>query len=209
MRKICSSLNNELSSLQSQLVDQQSLFSQSDLDRVRGLSHRINSATALVNSHASIVTIFNALDNVIADPVQFLTFNYNRSDDIRKPTLSLSAVATEFDEIIFQDGIMKNNSITGQFRIDSVNLATQPIDEERLELGLEQVVNVNLSTELPVSDINYSGASIDAAELILNSDEPVDDFDSDGEINGEADGVLGTNDEAAVDGGLPGDDSQF
>lgn len=170
-------LKSELSSLQQELVAQKNLFSQSDLDRVRNLDYRIDAASQLVNNHASLLTIFNALDNVIADPLQFLTFDYDRKEDVRRPRLSLSAVAAEFDEVIFQDGILRNNAITSRFGIANVNLSTQPIDQERLELGVQQVVSINLAAELSVSDINFTGfvSTPQGDDVFANSD----DFDGD------------------------------
>lgn len=190
------SLKSELSSLQQDLVAQKNLFSQSDLDRVRNLDYRIDTANDLVNGHASLLTVFNALDSVIADPVQFLSFNYDRVEDTQRPHISLTAVAEEFDEVIFQDQIMRNNAITSRFNVANVNLSTQPIDPERLELGVRQVVNVNLTAELAVSDINFTGfVSAGDDNLIINSDEP----------NVDA-GLVGDQDTADIDNGSAGDD---
>jgi len=150
-------LKSELDGLKEQLVSQKNLFSQADLDRVRNLDYRIDAASQLVSSHASLLTVFRALDNTIADPIQLLNFSYDRKEDQNTPRVTLAAVASEFDEVIFQEQILASNPMTRGFKVANVNLATVPVDQERLELGVRQVVNINLTAELSVPDINFTG----------------------------------------------------
>lgn len=150
-------LEAQLQGLKQDLVEQKNLFNQNDLDRVRNLDTRIDAATLLINSHASLLTIFNALAENVADPVQFLSFNYDRREDARTPKLALSAIAKNFDEVIFQKKIFTDAQLTNNLFVNSVSLTTQPVDQERLELGVEQVVNLNMSVELALSDINFTG----------------------------------------------------
>lgn len=151
------SLQAQLQGLKEDLVAQKNLFNQTDLDRIRNLDNRIDAATQLVQGHVSLLTIFSALAENITDPVQFLSFNYDRREDARTPKLALSATAKDFDEVIFQKKVFGDAKITGNFFVDNVSLSTQPVDQERLELGVEQVVNVNLTADLVLSDINFTG----------------------------------------------------
>lgn len=150
-------LQSQLSQLQQELVSKQQSFNQADLDRIKNLDDRIDAAAKLVDNHASLIAIFNALEKTVADPVQFASFNYNRAENIDSPELTISARADQFDEIIFQEQILKNNAITDTFDAVEVSLTTQPIDPEQLELGVQEVVNVNFKTTLSLSDINFTG----------------------------------------------------
>lgn len=150
-------LSKQLHSLQQELISQKSLFSQTDLNRVRNLDYRIDAVRDLINSHASILTLLRALDRTIAEPVQLLSFNYERKEDIARPTLALTAAAQEFDEVIFQEQILSGNAVTDGLTVESVELNTQPIDQEQLDLGVEQVVHVVMRSELPMDEINFNG----------------------------------------------------
>lgn len=185
------SLEAELSNLKEALVSQKNLFNQSDLDRVRNLDYRIDTAKLLVNSHASVVTVLDALEQSVVAPVQLLSFNYNRLEDQRTPQLSLTAVAEEFDEVIFQEQVFSNIPLTSLFEVTNVALKTQPVNPERLELGVQQVVNLELTTTLSVSDINYTGfGSGDVISPIVPNQEfsPVISSDDEeaGEVSGES-----------------------
>lgn len=205
------SLTSELNGLKEDLVAQRDQFNQADLDRVRNLDYRIDAARQLVNNHASLLTVLNALDETIADPVQLLSFNYNRTEDPRRPRLALSAIASQFDEVIFQERVLSGNAVTSNFAVADVNLSTQPIDPEQLELGVEQVVNINLAAELAVSDINFTGFPSDGAEggaLPEQSEAAaVNDADTDAADGSTDDGTNDTANDSEIESAAASDTS--
>src|SRR5690606_19237035 len=80
--------------------------------------------------------------------------------------------------VIFQQSVFANAQLTNNLYVNNINLVTQPVNQERLELGVEQVVNVNMSVELALSDVNFTGYVARPAEgggLTL----PPDNADSD------------------------------
>lgn len=166
------SLESSLKNLQQELIAQKTLFSQADLDRVEDLDKRISMAKQLVDSHASVHKILVALDQVVADPVQFLGLEYDRTEDPRQPRLILSAVAKEFNEIIFQEQILSANPITRNFEMSDVSLSTQPINPEQLELGVHEVVSVTMLAELSPAEINYTGLSVPLPPLNSDNSNP-------------------------------------
>lgn len=161
------SLESQLAGLKEELVSYKSSFNQTDLDRIKNLDQRIDSAMRLVESHASLTTVLRALENTVTDPVQILSFNYNRVENFRQPKLTLSAVATEFDQVIFQEQVLGNFPVTEGLDTVAVNLTTQPINPAVPELGTQEVVTVTLEADLSLSEINYSGsAAVPAAQQL-------------------------------------------
>lgn len=150
-------LQTKLGELQKELVARQQSFNQADLDRLKNLDQRIDTASSLVNNHASVVSILDALQKTVTDPVQLVSLNYDRTQNDGMPRLEVVALADEFDEVIFQEQILRNNAITDGFDAAEVVLTTQPIDPERLELGVQEVVSVTFEAELSVSEVNFTG----------------------------------------------------
>ncbi len=198
------SLESNLRSLREELVAQKTLFTQSDLDRVQDLDNRIDSAKQLVNSHASVQKILIALDQVVADPVQFLGLSYDRTEDPRQPRLVLLALAKQFNEVIFQEQILSANPITRNFEMTDVSLSTQPVDGERLELGVQEVVTVTMTSELSLGEINYTGLSAQLPSLDSDNSTQNTDGDSDATDQQNSDEALQTT-EVSDDGGVTGE----
>jgi len=195
-------LKSELDGLKEQLVSQKNLFSQTDLDRVRNLDYRIDAASQLVSNHASLLTVFRALDNTIADPIQLLNFSYDRKENHNSPRVTLAAMASEFDEVIFQEQILASNPMTRGFKVANVNLSTVPVDQERLELGVRQVVNINLTAELSVPDINFTGFTAVSSALpsapVTTSESIMDEFEDTDAAAGESTQTTQSADEAQI-----------
>jgi len=164
------SLESNLKNLQQELIAQKNLFTQTDLDRVQDLDQRITAAKQLIDAHASVHKVLIALDQVVADPVQFLGLVYDRTEDPRRPRLTLSAVAKQFNEVIFQEQILSANPVTRNFVMSDVNLSTQPVNPERLDLGVQEVVSVTMVSELSLAEVNYTGLSVQLPSLDSDSD---------------------------------------
>lgn len=153
------SLTSNLTSLQEQLVEERNAFNHSELQRIQNLDLRIDTAAQLVNQHASLLTIFRALENTVADPVALRSFDYSRVKDLQNPTVTLAATAEDFDTVLFQQQVLANNETTSGVSISSIALTHSEDETGQPDRNSESVVELEFVTEIGAGAINYRGTS--------------------------------------------------
>lgn len=175
-------LNNNLNGLRAQLVEESEAFNQSELERIKKFVARIDVATSLINQHVSVLTIFDALEKTVAEPVALTSFSYDREEDMDSPVVTLEASTEKFDSVIFQQQIMRGNSVMRNIAVEKVALSIEPIDDERPEAGLQQIVTLELVTDIPAEVINYRGAAETFIEGTNSAAIPTDSEGQAGEV---------------------------
>lgn len=172
------SLDGNLASLQGALVEERNAFGHSDLERIQNLDQRIDTATRLVNQHASLLTIFRALESTVADPVELTSFAYDRVKDMQNPTVTLAAKAEDFDTVLFQQQVLANNETTSGISISSIALTNEASDPDQPNREAETVVTLEFLAEVGLGAINFRGTTQsfrEVAQTIPNREEATTD----------------------------------
>jgi len=105
----------------SQLVAEKNKFSESDIESVRELDKRIESAKIRLANHVSVVSVFKALEESTAQSMLLKTFEYTREDDA-SPKVVLTAETKIFNSVLFQREILSANAVFAKSVFSDIGL---------------------------------------------------------------------------------------
>ncbi|GEM_PF-511169 len=137
------------------LSEEQNAFSQSDLEHVRDLENRMNTADAILNKHVSVHAVLTALEKSTLATTQLTELAYSKEPD-GSLLLNVYTKIPDFNATLFQREILTGNTILSGAEI--IELAYNDITAEEdgaLPVIEEAQVTYLLSKILLPSDIPY------------------------------------------------------
>lgn len=105
-----SSITRNLESLKAQLATERNRFSTADIETIKLLDKRLNTAAQLVNESAAPSAIFADIEKIVASNIQFSGIKYKYLPN-RQYELALTGRAEEFNEVIWQRELLSGASI--------------------------------------------------------------------------------------------------
>jgi hypothetical protein len=94
-------IEGQLEAVKQALTAEREKFSQSDIESVRELDKKLKIAGERINSHISVLSIFEALELSAVQSLRFIEFSYKRLND-EAPIVMLKGTTGRFDSVIFQ-----------------------------------------------------------------------------------------------------------
>lgn len=170
-----SSVDKSLESLKTQLVEQRNKFSATDIESIKLLDKRLNSAEQLVNESAAPSAIFADLESIVSDSVYFSGASYKYLPN-RQFQIALTGRATEFDEVLWQQELLKGGNILKNAEISEYDYSVEGETEGATVSTGDAVLTFVISSTQPTSVIPYvpainpeEGSSTSTADLEMDA----------------------------------------
>lgn len=141
------------------LLDQERQnFRQSQLEEVRRFDARLRLAQGILDRHAAPSVIFDELEPVVVESVQFTQFNYTR-DPGGGATLSLTGLTDSFDILLFQREVVKQSALLSAAEIIQVQFGGNRNVIEGTDRGPVETPAVSETSESQVT-FSFEDAAI-------------------------------------------------
>lgn len=164
-------LSQELEQQKERLASERERFSQTDIQRIKDIDNRIDTAQERLDKHLAVSGIFTALETTTIDPVHFLEFFYSRTiDDV--PTVTFTGSASDYDAVLFQREVLKANPVLADVKVHEVTYAP---NAEGTELATH-AITFALDGTLDEASISYEPQN---QETISEIGELVDTVEND------------------------------
>lgn len=125
--------DNKLTALKQELAESRSSFQQGDIESIRELEQRLQSAYFLMNQHLSVSSLLDALERRTLQNVQFTSFAYERRSS-GNASVNLGGKSSRFNTVALQGTEFTSESAFESSLFSDINIV---IEEETL---LEHVV---------------------------------------------------------------------
>jgi hypothetical protein len=147
------------------IEEAQSLFRQDQIDSLLALEAQLNSASTLLDRHASPLRIFYELEQNVLQDVQLSSFVYTRE----VPTeafLTIEAQSLDFDEALVQRETLQRSMILGNLDVTEV-VYGEPSEgssgdggSPASSVGGLDLVKFKIEGAIPITNIAYQTAQI-------------------------------------------------
>lgn len=154
--------DNRLKSAQEQLAQEQSAFNTDDIARLQRLDARLSTANSILEDHVSIASLLTTLERLVAQPVTFGTFTYERTG--AGHTITLLSGTDTFDAAMFQRTLLEENELFADVSLDDVSIGEneQQTDSEEGEAqsgSTEERVSVTFTLTANAGAFQYDPAA--------------------------------------------------
>lgn len=146
-------MEKQLDTYKENLAIERNQFNQADLENIRELEGRMNTALGILNRHVSVHSILSALESTTLKTVQIVGFSYTKEID-DSLNLSLAISTADFNSALFQREIFSGDSILGA-AITSSMLYVDPEPTELTGFLPANEVTYVMSKKILVSDVPY------------------------------------------------------
>ncbi len=189
------SLHNQVNAQKQKLTQEKSQFGQGDIESILQLESLIATAKQKMDAHISIPRIFTALENSTLEALQIKEFSYKREND-NPPEILLTASASNFNDVLFQNEVLKANPILKSASFSKIILTTLlPTDTEFKPTSSNE--------EDPIPSIDFEiGINVDPALVNYEPPQVVSTSSASTTSSGSSADSLPTNDFGA---GVTGD----
>jgi len=164
-------IDAQLVSEKERLSVERDSFNQADLEKVRELESRMDTAFSILDRHVSLHSVFKALEVVTLRPVQLYGFEYTK-DLNNSLNLTLLARTKNFNNALFQREILSGNAILNGATISDIKY-TGSEPEDGLPAASEEV-QFTITKKLSVGDIPYTGSSVTSDDSFTITDSFTD-----------------------------------
>lgn len=147
------SLDVQIGVKEEALAAEQKQFNEGDIESVRDLDKRIKIAQERLNSHVSVLAIFEALERSTVESLQFIRFSYQRLND-QFPTVTFTGTSDRFNNVLFQREILSSNPILAGSSFAEIQL--QSGVDENDPFKVEETVTFTLQKQIDTSLIGYT-----------------------------------------------------
>ena len=169
------SAENALEAEKLHLIEERKRFDQSEIERLRALDLRLEEATDLMQTQASISDFLANMESSVSDEVRLSALTMTREDDLFG--IEIEAVAPDFNAIDFQRAVFDGGTLLEDALYSDFLL--QPIEDTG-----EAIVSHKIGLMLPVSATPYVGVvpteNTENTENLENTDSRDDISDSSG-----------------------------
>jgi len=160
------SIDQQLSKVKADLALERESFNQADLEQVRELEKRMNTAYGILNRHVSVHSIIDALEKTTLAPVQLLTLDYIK-DTNNTLELSVTASAPDFNTSIFQREVVSGSNILAGAEFSEIAFTNAESAGAQVTSDSVEEVTFTITKQLSTSDIPYLAPSLaPVAELV-------------------------------------------
>ena len=152
-------LDSQLQAQKDALVTEKDKFNQSDIDSIRSLDVKIDTAKRRMDLHLSLLPVFEAFEKNISQTLELNSFNYTREND-ENPVVSVAGKATILNNLMFQNKVFFTNPILSGSTFEEYALNTVPPDDTKVGNvdadDLETTIVFNVTHTIPSSLIPYT-----------------------------------------------------
>ncbi len=176
-RKLNNDLEKEVLALNSVI----SSFSEEDMQKIINLDTRLVQAKDRLTHTASIVSLFDAIEDSTIESIQIKNLEIKRLDDT-KLTIESEMLADSFDSVLFQRGVLKRDGKLSVTDISDLVLQnssknnevstesqTSTPDDVTVSFKAELSIDTNLIPHVPVSERQDAMGQADVGEMSTNS----------------------------------------
>lgn len=171
--------DNRLAAVRMELDAERASFAQGDLLRIKHLEQRLNATRSLLDSHVSLVRVFEALERSTIGPVRLTGLSFERL--LGQPvTLSASAQTADVNAALFQRQVYADDATLQGLGLSRVTVEAM---EDDAVSGRTQV-RFTLSGNFGRNEIGYQPGMMpnEATDSF-----PMDEMDEVFEVDGEGD----------------------
>ncbi len=179
-----SSVDKSLESLKTQLVEQRNKFSATDIESIKLLDKRLNSAEQLVNESAAPSTIFEDLEKIVSESVYFSGASYKYLPN-RQFEIALTGRAAGFNEVLWQQELLKGGNILKNAEISKYDYSVEGETEGSKVSTGDAVLTFVISSTQPTSAIPYV-PTVNLEESSSTADVEIDTTATSAEEDGSA-----------------------
>jgi hypothetical protein len=151
------SIESQLISAKERLSQERNQFNQSDLERVRELEKRMNTAFSILDTKVSLYKLFTTLEETTLRPAKISGFEYKKTVD-NSLDLALTVDTSDFNTALFQREIFSSNSILKGSEISEISY-TDGLNASVEDAPVKSNVSFIVSKKLTSSDIPYTASS--------------------------------------------------
>lgn len=116
-------VDRSLNSLKAQLATEQQRFAVSDIERIRQLDNRMQSAMTLLEQSSAPSRIFSDIEAIVASNIYFSSMTYERLPN-NQFNIELIGRATDFNQALTQRELMANSQILQDAEISAYDYTT-------------------------------------------------------------------------------------
>ncbi len=173
-------------------------FNEEDLKRVTEFNERLITSKLLIETHASIVSLLQAIENSTAKNVEFKSIDIARTDKSMFSVIGLLSTES-FDGALFQRSSYIAADIIKNPLFTDVKLVQVKEDEESSSASLEKRVELKVTFNFAVADVLYTPLVTNESELPQEESNDADEpMSSRNDTTAEALAVSGTANETTI-----------
>lgn len=173
------SVNAQLSSDKNSLLAERDSFNQADMERIRELDLRMQSAFDILNRQVSLTSLLHMLEEKTVRPVQIYGLEYTKGVD-NSLNLALQVRSGNFNNALFQREEFFNDPVLAGATISEVEFIQSEL-ESKSDLAV-QGVSFLITKTLSTSDIPYTVTlKRDLTDTIPDSAENIDTIPLEGD----------------------------
>lgn len=147
------SIDTQLVAEKDRLLQERESFNQADLERIRELELRMDTAFAILDRHVSLRSVLEALEATTLRPVQIYGFEYIKDID-NSLILTMTARTENFNNALFQREIFASNDVLNGATISELSFTEAELgDGSSIKT---QEVEFTIIKELSVDEIPYT-----------------------------------------------------
>lgn len=163
-------IDQQLAVQKENLAVERGSFNQADLEYVRDLEVRMNTAFDILNRQVSVYSVLDALEKTTLSSVQLLAFELAKQDN-QALQLSLSITSPDFNASLFQREVVTGNSILSGAEFSEVSFS----DSESATGAAVREVKLTMTKALSALDIPYMAPTVPSAVEIDVTEQSPDD----------------------------------
>ena len=157
------SIESQLAAQKERLAQARNSFNQADLERVRELESRMDSAFGILNKKVSILTLLEALQDTTLRSVQIKGFEYIKNID-NSLNLKLAIETTDFNAALFQREVLSGSPVLKGATISDITHTNIDSVSEGESLS-KSTVSFTVSKKLSIDEIPYMVKNVTTAPL--------------------------------------------
>jgi len=165
-------IEQQLVSEKNRLADERKSFKEADLERVRDLEVRMNTAFSVLDRQVSVHSIFEALERSTVKPIQIEGLEYVKDID-NSLNVTLRAVTEIFNSALFQREIFASDSVLAGASFSEVSFSSTE-SETDLPLESSEELRFTLDKKFNAADIPYVVTDRNTATTFSESFEDLD-----------------------------------
>lgn len=147
-----------------------SSFSEEDMQKIIDLDTRLVQAKDRLTHTASIVSLFDAIEDSTVESIQIKSLEIKRLDDT-KITIESEMIADSFDSVLFQRGVLKRDGKLSVTNISDLALQNSPEEKEKsseVQTSTPEDVTVSFKAELSIDTNSIPHVPVNERQDVMN-----------------------------------------
>ncbi len=160
-------LDAQLSDTKARLIEEESRFSEGEIESIRVLNTQITLAGDLMNKHLSVNKIFSELERITSQALTLTSFSYKREGE-SSPEVDIQGKTEVVGSLIFQRDVLSSSELFRNTSFEEVTLTTSAEESDTGVITPDkttQTIGFSVTTSIPQDLIKYAAVPVDTQNL--------------------------------------------